>query len=138
MVFKLQGSVQATFNNNTTRTWNVARKLTYTGIYPGNLMLSIEGYGSAAGYNNLVTWGVNRHGENFYTQINQAVVLKQQCGWDPISGVKVHQIPADGKSATITFGYDNNNLPITNGACPDKFKVDWVKGNNSGTVFINL
>ncbi|MCX6230338.1 MAG: hypothetical protein NTZ33_02225 [Bacteroidetes bacterium] len=138
VVFKLQGAVQATFNNNTTRTWNVARQLTYTGTYPLNLLLSIEGFGTAGGYTNLVTWGINRHGENFYTQINQAIVLKQQCGWDPISGVKVHQIPADSKTATITFGYDINNLPITNGACPDKYKVDWVKGNNTGTVFILL
>jgi hypothetical protein len=138
VIFKLMGSIQATFNNNTSRTWNVARKLTYTGTYPLNLFLSIEGFGTAAGYSNLLSWGVNRHGENFYTQINQAVVLKQQCGWDPISGIKVHQIPADSKSATISFGYDSNDQPITNNACPDKFRVDWVKGSNTGTSYLFL
>lgn len=132
------GSIQASFSDTTTRIWNIARKKTFTGTYPLALVLSIEGIGSSNGYNNLATWGINRQNENFYTQINQAIVLKQTCGWDPISGIKVHQIPADNKTATATFGFDSNNQPITNGNCPDRYKVDWVKGNNSGTTYLDL
>jgi len=132
------GSIQAAFSDTTTRTWNIARKKTFTGSYPAALILSIEGMGSSNGYSNLATWGLNRHNENFYTQINQAVVLKQTCGWEPVSGIKVHQIPSDNKTATATFGYDSNNQIITNGNCPDRYKVDWVKGSYSGTFFLDL
>ncbi|MFZ4400372.1 MAG: hypothetical protein ACOYO1_10085 [Bacteroidales bacterium] len=138
VVHTIIGSLQATFSDTTSRIWNIARKKTFTGIYPGALLLSIEGLGNSNGYNNLATWGINRHNENFYTQINQAVVLKQSCGWDPISGIKVHQIPSDSKSATTTFGFDSNNQPITGNACPTRLKIDWVKGSFSGTLFLNL
>jgi hypothetical protein len=131
------GSIQASFSDTTTRTWYINRKKTFTGIYPGGLLLSIEGLGSSNGYNNLATWGVNRQNENFYTQINQAVVLKQSCGWDPVSGIKIHQVPADAKSATTTFGFDSNNQPVTT-SCPTRFKIDWVKNGFSGTLFLDL
>lgn len=119
----ITGSIQASFSDTTTRTWNIARKKTFTGTYPNALILSIEGTGNSNGYNNLATWGTNRQNENFYTQINQAIVLKQSCSWDPTSGIKVHQIPADSKTATATFGYDANNQLITNGDCPDRKSV---------------
>ncbi len=139
VVYTIAGSVQTTFSDNTTRTWNVNRRFTYTGNYAtNNLLLSLEGLGSANGYNNLVVWGTNRHGEAFYTQITQAIVLKQSCGWNPISGVKVHQIPSDSKSATITFGYDSNSNPVTGGACATHLKLEWVKGAYSGTLFLAL
>jgi hypothetical protein len=134
----ITGSIQAAFNDTTIRTWNIARKKTFTGTYPGALILTIEGIGNSNGYSNLATWGLNRKNENFYTQINQAVVLKQVCGWDPVSGIKTHQIPADNKSATTTFGFDSNNQPVTSGNCPDRYKVDWVKGSLSGTFFNDL
>lgn len=134
----ITGSIQASFSDTTTRTWNIARKKTFTGTYPNALILSIEGTGNSNGYNNLATWGTNRQNENFYTQINQAIVLKQSCSWDPTSGIKVHQIPADSKTATATFGYDANNQLITNGDCPEKYKVEWVKGSFSGSTFLNL
>ncbi|NVN93944.1 MAG: hypothetical protein HXX18_01545 [Bacteroidetes bacterium] len=141
VIYKINGSIQATFNDNTTRTWNIARQLTYTGNYSTHeLLLSVEGFGSADGYSNLVVWGTNRHNESFYTQIThaQTVVHKQSCGWNPISGVKTHKIPSDNKSATITFGFDNNNQPISGTACPDRLKIDWIKGSYSGTMFLDL
>jgi len=138
VVHSIVGSIQASFSDTTNRIWNINRKKTFSGVYPGAIILTIEGMGSANGFNNLATWGLNRHNENFYTQINQPIVLKQACGWNPVSGIKVHQIPADNKSATVTFGFDNNNQPVTNGNCPDKYKVDWVKGSYSGTFYNSL
>ncbi len=139
VVQKVIGSIQATFNDNTTRTWYVARQLSYSGNYATHeLLLSLTGFGNENGYSNLVVWGVNRHNENFYTQITQAIVLRQSCGWDAISGIKKHQIPSDNKSATITFGFDNLNQPITGTACPDRLKIDWVKGTFSGSMFLDL
>jgi hypothetical protein len=136
-VEKVSGSMQANFDNGTSRTWNVARRLTYTGT-PGQFNLTIDGFGSAGEYQNLVVWGINRQGEEFFTQINQAVVCKQVCEWNPVSGIKIHQIPADNKSATITFGYNDNNEPITGDECPTRYRVDWQKNNKSGTFYLPL
>jgi hypothetical protein len=136
-VERVSGSMQASFDNGTSRTWNVARQLTYTGT-PGLLILTIDGFGTAAGYQNLVVWGVNRQGEDFYTRISQSVVCRQACGWDPVSGIKMHLIPEDDKSATITFGFDDNNQPVTGDTCPTRYRVDWQKNNQSGTMYFPL
>ncbi len=138
IIHKVSGSIQATFNDNTTRTWEIARQKTYTGTYPSGLILSVDGFGVADGYSNLETWGINRHGEQFYTQVLTTVVLKQSCGWDPCAGIIKHSIPSDTKSATITYGFDSSNQPITGTECPSEYKVDWVKGTHSGTLYIVL
>lgn len=133
----ITGSMQVSFENGTSRTWNVARKLTYTGTQ-GNIVLTIDGFGTSGEYQNLVVWGTNRQGDQFYTQINQPVVRKQVCNFKPVSGIKVHQIPAKNMSATVTFGYDDNNQPVTGDNCPTKFRVDWVRNNASGTAYYFL
>jgi hypothetical protein len=138
IVHRTWGHVNVTFDDGTTKSWNVARQKTYTGTPPNNLVLTIDGFGTAGGLDNLVVWGINRQGENFYTQIIQPVVHRQVCDWDPCTGIKKHAIPADNKSATLTFGYDSNNQPITGADCPSKYKVDWQKNNNSGTVYLWL
>lgn len=137
IIHKITGQIQVTFEDNSTRTWNIARQRTFTGVL-SQLVVTTDGFGSANGYSSLVTWGTNRHGDLFYTQITQPIVHKQSCGWDPTTGSLIHQIPSDSKSATISFGYDNNNQIITNGDCPTRYKLDWQRNNRSGTVFLQL
>jgi len=136
-VQRASGSMTASFDNGTSRTWNVARQLTYTGT-PGQFVLTVDGFGSAGEFENLVVWGTNRQGEEFFTQITQSVVHKQACDWNPVSGIKIHQIPADSKSATITFGFDSNNQPVVGDDCPTRYRIDWQKNNQSGTMFMPL
>jgi hypothetical protein len=137
IVHRIWGTLNVTFDDNTTRTWNIARQRTFTGT-PGQLLMTIDGFGTEGSYNNLVVWGVNRHGENFYTQINQPVVIREACSWDPCSGIKVHQIPSDSKKATITFGYNDLNEPVSGDECPTKYRLDWEKGTHSGTIYLFL
>lgn len=136
IVHRVNGSLIATFDDNSTRTWTIARQRTYTGLL-GNLWVSVDGFGAADGYSSLVAWGTNRHGEQFYTQITQTIIHKESCDFDPCAGVKVHQIPSDNKQATFTGGFDNNNLSVdVNGTvCPTKYRIDWVKNGNSGTIY---
>jgi len=134
---RVWGTVTATFDDNTSRVWHIARQRTFTGSLIA-LVMTTDGFGTADGYTNLATWGVNRNGEQFYSSITQSVVHKQVCNWDPCSGIIKHEIPAASKSATITFGYDSNNNLITNGDCPTRYRVDWVVGNLSGTFFLPL
>lgn len=133
---RVWGTVTATFENGN-RVWNIARQRTFTGSLIA-LVMTTDGFGSADGYTNLATWGINRNDEQFYSSIMQSVVHKQVCNWDPYSGIIIHEIPAASKSATITFGYDSNNNFITNGDCPKRYRVDWVVGSNSGTFFLPL
>jgi hypothetical protein len=127
----------ASFDNGTSRAWNVARQLTYTGT-PGQFVLTVDGFGTSGEFANLVVWGTNRQGEEFFTQITQSVVHKQTCDWNPVSGIKIHQIPSDSKSATITFGFDSNNQPVVGDDCPTRYRIDWQKNNQSGTRYLPL
>jgi hypothetical protein len=137
IVHKSWGFINVTFDDNTTRTWNVARQKTFSGTM-GQLIMTVDGFGTESSYNNLVVWGINRNGENFYTQITQSVVFRETCDWDPCSGIKIHQIPSDSKKATITFGYNSNNEPVVGDECPTKYRLDWEKGTHSGTVYLWL
>jgi hypothetical protein len=137
IVHKTWGFLNVTFDDNTTRTWNVARQITFTGTM-GQLIRTVDGFGAEGSYNNLVLWGTNRNGENFYKQITQSVVFREVCSWNPCSGIKIHQIPSDDKKATITFGYNSNNEPVVGDDCPTKYRLDWEKGTHSGTVYLWL
>jgi hypothetical protein len=138
IIHKTWGRVHVTFDDSTTKLWNVSRKKTYTGSVPFNLKITTDGFGVAGGFDDLVVWGINRQGENFFTQILEPVVQRQVCDWDPVSGIKKHIIPADSKSAVLTFGFNSNNQPISGNECPTKFRVDWQKNNNSGTIYLWL
>ena len=136
IVHRASGALVATFDDNTTRTWNLTRQRTFTGTL-GNLYMAVDGFGSADGYSSLVAWGTNRNGETFYTQITQSVIHKEACGWDPCAGVKVHSIPGDNKKATFTGGYDSNDqaVDVNGSVCTTKYRIDWEKNGNSGTLY---
>ncbi len=137
VVHRVWGNITATFDNNKTKVWTLARQDTYTGSLIA-LVMTEDGFGTADGYTDLTAWGTDRDGEQFYSSITQSVVYKQVCNYDPCSGIEVHEIPSASKSATVTYGYDSNNNPITNGDCPTRYRVDWVIGNKSGTFFLPL
>jgi len=134
---KDEGNLSVTFDDGTTKSWQVARQITYTKDN-GNLVLTIDGFGTADNYTNLVNWGINRNGEQFYIQILQSIVQREVCQFDPCSGQKKMMIPDKSKGATLTFGYDNNDQPITGDECPTKYRVDWYKGSSSGTEYLFL
>jgi len=133
------GTLQATFDDGSTRTWNINRKRTFTGTQ-GQILMTVDGQATVNGYNNLVVWGINRNGEDFYSQINQSVVHKQACGWEPEAGVVVHQIPDNNKKVTVTFGFDDNNnpVPISGSSCASRYRIDWENNGHSGTAFLQL
>lgn len=137
IVHRETGYLNATINDSVTRTWNMALQKTYTGAL-GTLEVTLAGTGSANGYDNLAWWGINRAGEQFYTSILEPIVHRQTCGFDPVSGKKFHNIPSQNKSATFTAGYDANGNLVPDGDCPTHYRLDWVKGINSGTLYLPL
>ncbi len=139
IVRSVSGTLSATFDDNSTRNWSISRRKTWTGV-SGSLRMSVEGLGSADGYTNLESWGVNRQGNNYYNSVTTPVVFKESCSWDPCSGGGIVSIPASDITATVSYGYDSNgNVVDPNGtSCPTHYKVDWTKGNNSGTFLLAL
>jgi hypothetical protein len=137
IIHKEWGSMTITFENNTTRSWDVARQLKYTSAN-SKLILTTNGFGTADNFNNLVIWCLNRDNEQFYDMIIIPNVFRQVCNWDPCSGQKNDTIPAKSKGIKIIWGYDSNNQPITNGDCPTKYMVQWWINSNTGTMYLPL
>lgn len=139
--FQLTGAMQITFDNGTTRTWTISKQRTWTGTYPGSLIVTDGSSGaSAGGYNNLIEYGTNRNGEEFYTQIPTPIIYSENCGygWIPIWGVLIHQIPSVPKSATLTFGYNSSDNLVTQGACADNYRLDWNIKGKTGTIYLSI
>ncbi len=137
VIHRYEAFLNIAFNGHLPRDWNFTKRLIYSG-HQGKLLLSIEGYGMAQGYNNLISWGTDRDGKKFFTQIEQAVVFTESCFWLPVAGRQVFNIPGEQLSATAEYGYNNNNEPIQPGECPSKYKLVWQQQGHSGTIFIPL
>ncbi len=137
IIHEVTGHMLATFDNGTTREWNVARRKIYTGT-EGQFEMTVSGFGQAGEYNNLVTWGIDRQGSVFYTQIAEPVVHKQTCDWNPVSGIKKHYVPEKTLTITTTFGFDTNNQPVAPGECPTKYRLDVEKNGKIRTVYLPL
>jgi len=137
IVHRTWGFMTVNFEDATNRTWNIARRCFYTGSL-GQFVIGVDGFGKVGEYTNLVTWGVARNGNQFFITTTQPVHYWQTCGFKPVNGIQSIDIPSADKGATLTFGYDHHNQPVTPPPCPTKYKVDWYHGANSGTIFLWL
>jgi len=138
VIHKNTAHVHISFNGNPFRDWHLTKMLVYSGTPGGNLMLAVNGFGSLPGFQNLLSWGTDRGGKKFYTQIGESVVFKESCQWVPYSGEQIYTIPADQLKATAIFGYNNSNEPITGSECPTRYRLDWHQQGQSGTIFLPL
>ena len=144
IVHKTHGFMTVNFDDGTNRTWNIARRIIYNGtfdIFQGGftqLIIGIDGFGTAGEYVNLVTWGVARNGDQFYISVPETVHYPMSCNFNPVNGIQSIDIPSADKGATITYGFDSNNQPVTPPECPTKYKVDWYDGIYSGTIWLWL
>ena len=102
----------------------MSRKRTFTNT-AGVLSVKTEGTGSSTGIDNLLSWGQNRKGDNFYTQISSPIIFSTTCIGKPISGTKIHK--GLSREISVTFGLDDNGNTIAIGsACPTKFRINWT------------
>ncbi len=137
IVHRTHGFMTVNFDDGSNRTWNIARRIVYTGTL-GDFVIGVDGFGQAGEYAGLVTWGVGRNGDQFYISVPQPVHYVQACNFNPVNGIQTIEIPSKNKGATLTFGFDNNNQPVVPPACPTKYKLDWHHGANSGTIYLWL
>jgi hypothetical protein len=131
---KVRGTLNITFDDGTTRSWNIARHRKVIHTTAGAYTLALSGDTAVGGYgssnNTIEAWGVNRSGENFYGEITSPLVFSTACIGELISGIYVHEGIA--RTLTVTFGVNSDGTVNTSTACPYGFKFDWI--NAAGTA----
>ncbi|MBS1763859.1 MAG: hypothetical protein JSS90_02705 [Bacteroidetes bacterium] len=123
----ITGMLQITFDNNTTRTWNIDRDRL---IERTNNVTTITSSGNASegGFSNVAMWGINRLGNMFYVTIDTPIVRSSTCDNDAMSGVKIHHGVV--RDLTVTFGVDQQGNAQTSG-CPYGYKLNWVDAHGN-------
>jgi hypothetical protein len=138
LVHKIRSAnMQLTFDDGTSRTWNVARTRTITCLGSGSFSISTTGDTTVGGNANVAMWGTNRAGNTFYSIISTPVVWNNTtCSilgnyyFVPVSGVRV--IQGLDHALTITFGVTSTGTAASAGTCPYGYRLDWV--NAQGTA----
>lgn len=103
-------NMSITFDDGTQRTWQVARKRTFT--YSNGVVLTITGIGTSGNLTNVAEWGTNRYGHAFTTSITGPLVFRQDCSGRLTAGEIKHEGFA---TAMATFGLNASGQPTT---CP--------------------
>ena len=122
------------FDDNTQRTWQIARKRVFT--YNNGVVMTISGNHTIGNNTGVAEWGINRFGHAFTTSISQPLVFRQDCLGRLTSGEIRHEGFA---TATATFGLNSAGSPTT---CPGAgatyyFKLSWTgPGGNSQSVIL--
>ncbi|HVF81664.1 MAG TPA: hypothetical protein VM884_07010, partial [Flavisolibacter sp.] len=124
-------NMSLTFNDNTQRTWQVARRRVFT--YNNGIVVSSSGIGTSGTITNAAEWGTNRFGRTFTTSIIEPLIIRQDCSWRLTSG----KIKHEGFAAlTVHFGLNASGSLTT---CPGTgnyyYTLTWTgPGGNSRIV----
>ena len=126
--------MSVTFDNGTVRTWQVAKRRTFT--YDNGIKISTVGIHTDGSTTGISEWGINRFGNAFVTVITQPMVIRQDCDFRLVSGEVSHQRLA--ATVVVTFGL---NASGTATSCPGiggtyYFKLVWTGANGIVRTFI--
>lgn len=121
------------FDDNTQRTWQIARKHVFT--YSNGIVTTISGNHTNGGNTNIAEWGTNRFGNDFTTSITSPLVFRQDCNFRLTAGEVKHE---GFGTATAKFGLDANGNPAS---CPGLglyyMKLSWTGpgGNTFSSIW---
>jgi len=122
-----------TFDNNSKRTWHVARQRVYTNN--DGLVITTSGLHTDGSNPGISEWGTNRFGNSFATRISKPLVVAQSCQFR-ITGGEVVVIRPE-VTTTITFGLDSTGVAT---GCPGDgsyyFKLVWQGSGGKSYTFI--
>lgn len=126
-------NMSITFDDNTQRTWQLARKRVFT--YNNGVVITVHGIGTNGSVTNAAEWGMNRFAHPFTTSITKPLVVRQDCSFRLTEGEIKHQGFA---TATATFGLNASGAPT---GCPGTgnyyYKLTWTgPGGNSASVIL--
>jgi hypothetical protein len=121
-----------TFDNNTQRTWQIAKKRTFT--YNNGVVITTIGTHTEGTVTGVSEWGTNRFGNDFVTAITQPMVIREDCNWRLVSGQVTHSRLL--ANVVVTFGLDASGNPVS---CPSGtfyMKIVWTNVNNVVRTYI--
>ena len=124
--------VTVTFDNSTQRTWQIAKKRTFT--YNNGVVITTIGTHTEGTVTGVSEWGTNRFGNDFITAITQPMVIREDCNWRLVSGQVTHSRLL--ANVVVTFGLDSAGNPVT---CPSGtfyMKIVWTNVNNVVRTYI--
>jgi hypothetical protein len=112
-----------TFDDNSVRSWQVARKRVFT-WNNGGVVITITGTHSDGTNTNIAEWGSNRFGHAFTTSITEPLIIRSDCNFRLTGGAIKHE---GFTTATATFGLNAQGNPTT---CPGTgsyyLKLSWT------------
>ncbi len=117
-----------TFDDNTTRTWMVSKRRTFT--YDNGIVITTVGTHTDGSTTGISEWGTNRFGNAFVTSITAPMIIRQDCGFRLTAGQVTHQRLV--ATVVVTFGLDATGNPTS---CPGSghyyFKLVWTGANGN-------
>jgi hypothetical protein len=126
-------NMSVTFDDNTQRTWQVAKQRVFT--YDNGFVITTSGTHTDGSVTNIAEWGVNRLGHAFSSATVQPLVVRQDCDFRIVSGEVKHVTPL--VTATATFGLDAQGNPTS---CPGTghyyFEIVWTNANGKSVTVI--
>jgi hypothetical protein len=127
-------NMSVTFDDNTQRTWQVARQRIFT--FSNGVVITETGTHTDGTTTGIAEWGTNRFGHAFTTAIATPIVLRQDCSFRIGAGVVTHTTSL--YSASVTFGLDANGNPT---GCPGSgnyyMKIIWTgSGGHTHTAIL--
>ena len=122
--------VSVTFDDGTTRTWQIAKRRVFT--YDNGIVITTTGIHTDGNTTNISEWGTTRFGTPFVTSITQPMIIRQDCYFRLVSGQVTHERLA--ATVLATFGLDSNGNSTSCPALGEAyyFKIVWTGTN--GTV----
>jgi hypothetical protein len=130
-------NMSVTFSDGTTGTWNVDRTRTWS--LTGNVITFSV---SSENANNEDTWGTNRYGEQFTTNIATAISANNAnalCYWRPFQGKYVYNVPNRNATASILFGTNSSGAPVgTSTTCAPGYYLTYTLSTYNYTLNLYL
>jgi hypothetical protein len=124
--------ITVTFDNNTQRTWQVAKKRTFT--YNNGIVITTIGTHTDGNITGIAEWGTNRFGNSFVTAITQPLVIRQDCNFRLVSGQVTHSRLL--ATVVVDFGLDSSGNPVSCPPGPFYMKIVWTGANNVVRTYI--
>jgi hypothetical protein len=126
-------NMSVTFDNNTQRTWQVARQRVFT--YNNGVVITETGTHTDGSTTAIAEWGTNRFGHAFTTSTTIPVVLRQDCAFRIGAGKVTHTTSL--YTASVTFGLDaNGNATGCPGTGTYYMRIEWTgaAGNTHSVI----
>lgn len=124
--------MNVTFDNGATRSWQVAKKRTFT--YDNGIVITTIGTHTEGSTTGVSEWGTNRFGDAFVTAITEPMTIRQDCSSRLVSGQVTHSRMF--ATVVVTFGLDVTGAPTTCPAGVFYYKLVWTGANGVTRTYI--